>query len=328
MSGTGSHIVYGDLLADGYHSVTVCTRRDSPSLFGKLAGISLAKVSASATAKSGPVDGGNVMPWAVLAPDKDCDHPGETCHYDANGDGDYTDSGDCAADFTVCPFGLTADRLYGFKSGGGGNTGIIDICGNGASSYRDCLSGAAVSGVNAGQTITTGLQGGNLGTNTDNGLQTRLPASTWKLPAASVCDVVSRPNAPGTQNPGYDPNGKIAAVAKFVNPASNAQCAYRLVLIPIVYSLPPNGGGSTPIRILGVATFGVAKWNRTSNKDYYGTGSSECADFQGGQPPPDQSPCGMVWGYLFKGVQPPEFILQQIGTTNNPFAPILVALVD
>ena len=37
---------------------------------------------------------------------------------------------------------------------------------------------------------------------------------------------------------------------------------------------------------------------------------------------------GVVWGYLFTGVTPPDALLNQIGNSNNPFAPNLVALVD
>ena len=335
-STNANHIEFQDLSGDTRtDTVTVCVRRESVGFFARLSGVELVRVSASATARTGPVDKANVMPWAVIPPDPDCPIPepapaplGRNCEYDANGDGDLNDPGDCDDLFAVCPWGLTADRLYGFKSGGGGNTGIIDICGNGADSYRDCLNGDDVSGVTGGETITVGLQGGNLGVNTDNGLQARDPAGAWDIPTASVCDVVSTPGPPTAQNPGHDPDGKALATAKFVDPPSNPQCASRLVLVPILHSMPPTGGGSSQLEVLGVATFGVAKWNRTSNRDYYGTAANECVDPGGGQPPVGQYSCGMVWGYLFSGITPPDILLNRIGDTNNPFAPLLIALVD
>jgi hypothetical protein len=336
-STNANHIEFQDLSGDlRTDTVTVCVRRGSDGIFSKLSGVNLVRVSASATARTGPVNTANVMPWAVIPPDPDCPIPapapaplGRNCKYDANGNGDFTDPGDCDDLFAVCPWGLTADRLYGFKSGGGGNTGIIDICGNGAVGYKDCLNGDEVSGVTGGETITVGLQGGNLGTNTDNGLQGRDPADAWDIPTAAVCDVVSTPAAaPTTDSPGHDPDGKALATTKFVNPTTNRQCASRLVLVPILHSMPPTGGGSSQLEVLGVATFGVAKWNRTSNGDYYGTSAKECADVGGGQPPLDEFSCGMVWGYLFSGITPPDILLNRIGNTNNPFAPLLIALVD
>ncbi|MBI2764679.1 MAG: Tad domain-containing protein [Chloroflexi bacterium] len=315
-------------------TIRICVRRSSGVFFSSLAGITDVKVSACATAKAGPVNGSNVMPWAVVAPDPGCtEAAGRNCRYDANGDGDYTDPGDCNASWFVCPFGLTPDRLYTFKQGTGGNTGILRVCGSGANDYRNCLAGAASSGFfEVGSSVNVDLQGGTIANATDNGLQARAPAAAWDLPGGATCDVNSFPSqgagsATYPQSPGYDPVGKAAATTKFVNPTSNPQCAYRLVPVPIISALPPNGGGN--VTVLGVASFGVAKWNSTSSQDrYQGTSTLACRDPGNGQPPTGEFKCGVVWGYLFTGVTPPDALLEQIGDSNNPFAPILVALVD
>jgi len=104
-------------------------------------------------------------------------------------------------------------------------------------------------------------------------------------------------------------------------------CAYRLVPIPIISSLPPHGGGD--VTVLGVASFGVAKWNSTVAQDrYQGTSTSACRNPGTGPLPVGEFKCGVVWGYLFTDVTPPEILLEQIGDSSNPFAPILIALVD
>lgn len=312
-------LTYGDRNGDGlYDMVTTSVRRDSPSMFSSLSSVTSVTVSASATALVGPATIANVMPWAVVPPDPNCDAPGETCRYDANGDGDFVDTGECQADFSVCPWGLNPDNLYRFKSGTGGNTGVIDACGNGSSNYTDCIEGELISGFFAeGTTVNVGLQGGNLGQNTDNALRARYAAESpgW------TCDVSVSPSSSN----GYDPDGRAAAYARF-GPAGPALCAERLVLIPILRSMPPQGGGSASLEVLGVATFGLAGWNRESNKSYSADASHNCREVK--NPPADSFDCGMVWGYFMEGLRPPGFLLQQIGTTDNPFAPLLIALVD
>lgn len=304
--------------AGSVDTVTVCLRRQSKAAFTMLPGIPWAWVSASATAKAGRVTTANVMPWSVVPPDPTC-QPGGICSSgDVNGDGDDTDTaiGECYDVFAKCPWGLSPDRLFAFKSGGGGNTGIVDACGGGATSYRDCIEGTTTSGFfTEGDTVYTGLQGGNLGRNTASALADRYPSSTW-----GACDVASTPDP----LLGYDPDGKQTAIARFVD---GTACSDRLVIVPILASLPPQGGGSADIHVLGIATFGIAKWNRDSNKDTYGrTGiQDQCST---SVPDTNSFACGMVWGYLIEGASPPDFLLQQISDSDNPFAPILVALVN
>jgi len=296
-------------------TVRVCIRRHSKAVFTMIPGIPFAWISAAATATAGRVNMANVMPFGIIPPDPTCTpEAGRNCKADLNGDQDYTDPGECNAPFDQCPWGLNPDRLYAFKEGGGGNTGIIDACGNGATNYRDCITGEHVSGFfEEGETVYTGLQGGSLGQNTANALADRYPSTTWEQ-----CDVASTPDPSN----GYDPNGHLLAIAKYVN---STGCEDRLVVVPVIASMPPQGGGSADITTLGVATFAITNWNRVSNKDAYGTTAQACST---STPDTGSFPCGLVWGYLMKDARPPDFLLQQIGDSNNPFAPIMVGLVE
>lgn len=313
-------VVFSDSSGDGsMDTVRVCVRRGSPGIFSSLAGIDVVNISAAATARVGAVSGGNVMPWAVIPPDPDCDFDtvGQ-CQADTGPNGELEDCGT----FQDCPFGLRGDRLYGFKSGGGGNTGVIDACGNGTVGYRECIEGDpdADSGFfEEGETVNVGLQGGNLGQNTASALEVRYPSDTW-----AECDVESTPDAVT----GIDADGKAEAQERFVDSPPDPECMRRLVLVPILRSMPPTGGGSADLEVLGVATFGVAQWNRTNNSDAWGTDSKVCTPQQGGQAPDDEFSCGMVWGYLMEGAIPPDFLLERISDTSNPFAPLIIALVE
>ena len=327
-----SCLTYSDLNGDGkYDQVRVCVRRSVPGMLSTLSGIRSARVSAAATARVGPVDSTNVMPWAVVAPDPGCTEAAHrNCRYDANGDGDLTDPGDCNAAWTVCPFGLTPNRLYAFKFGTGGNTNIIQVCGGGAVQYRACLSGASSSGFySVGDTVAVNTQPGTIANATDTGLQARPPAGAWDLPGAAVCNVAATPERTGSQSPGYDPDGKVLAKALFVGPPSptNGDCAYRLVPVPIT-TVP--GNGQTSVTILGFAVFGVAAWDTVNGngQQYVGSASQACHVVNNNAVNNNVYPCGTVWGYLFTGVTPPDALLQQIGSSNNPFAPLLAALVD
>lgn len=332
-------MVFSDATGDGKaDTVRVSVSRKSPGFFSKLAGINFVSVSAAATARRGPVDSTNVMPWAVIAPDPTCtEAAGRNCLYNANTaannatnpDTDFTDPGDCNAAWILCPFGLTADRLYAFKIGTGGNTNILAVCGAGASNYRACLSGATSSGIfQVGQTVAINSQPGTLANSTDAGLEARPPAGAWALPGGAVCNVLASPLLSNSQSPGYDPDGKLLAAAAFVNPVPNKQCAFRLVPIPITTA---PGQGSSTVTVLGFATFAVAAWdtnNGNGNQFVASASNSTCHSVKNNQVTANDYPCGTVWGYLFTGVTPPDALLSQIGSSKNPFAPVLIALVN
>jgi Flp pilus assembly protein TadG len=297
--------------------VRVCLERSSGVVFAALSDITNVDVSASATALVGRANVAQVMPWAVVPPDPDCS-PDEVCSGDNNGDGDYLDDGDCQGDFDDCPWGLNPDNLLQFKSGGGGNTGIIDACGNGANGYKDCISGDSASGFfEEGTTVVVGLQGGNLGANTNNALNDRYPEDAA---ANYICDVPADPEV----ETGYDPDGRADAFATFDTDVPAEFCRERLVLVPIIASMPPQGGGSEELVVLGVATFGIAAWNHDNNQDAFGNPGSACSTSN----PDTGFDCGMVWGYLMQDLRPPDFLLQEISGSENPFAPLLIALVE
>ena len=276
-----SCLEFSDANGDGrFETVRVCVRRASPSIFASLSGITVATISASATATIGAVDGATVMPWAVVPPDPDCDYD-EDC---------YSPQCESGVEFQDCPWGLHPDLLIGFKSGGGGNTGIIDSCGNGASNYRDCITGDGESAFfEAGGFVAVGLQGGNLGVNTDRALTER--QEYYNEDDFTDCDLEALPDSVS----GVVDGGAQAAWDQFVlgiNEADDVDCSFRLVLVPILREMPPNGCGSCSLEVLGVATFAIASWNRDNGKDAWGTESQVCTPQQGGQEPDDEFDCG------------------------------------
>ncbi|GAB4320766.1 MAG: hypothetical protein Kow0010_00740 [Dehalococcoidia bacterium] len=302
---------FEDRNGDGkYETARVCLRRQSPGIFAALSGISIAWISAAATATVGPVSIANVMPWAVVPPDPDCDfEEGRNCQTYFEEGGELKDCGN----FETCPFGLHEHRLYAFKVAGTitpGNFGAIGACGNGAVNYRDCITGESVSGFyEEGETVNVETQTGNLGQNTDSALTDRYPPDTW-----DACDVTATPD-----DVGMDPDGKERAEERYVD--SGAGCEDRLVLVPIIYEFPQ--GSSDDILVLGVATFAIASWDRNPQYgDAEGTDADACGEAGSGYA------CGMVWGYLMKDAQPPGFLLEQISDTQNPFAPLLIALIE
>lgn len=324
-------VSFEDRTGDGeYDLVRVCLSRESGVLFSAVSNITNVQISASAAALIGRANISEVMPWAIVPPDPDCTSV-DTCQsVDYDGDGAFTSEGECEGPFSECPWGLNKDKLYLFKSGGGGNTGIIDACGNGAVGYRECIEGESATGfrLGEGETVVTGLQGGNLGVNTDNALNVRY---AQEAADGYVCDVHSTPN-PVT---GHDEDGRDEAYIMFGEAPVAEYCRERLVMIPILASLPDTGGGSTELTVLGVAVFGIAAWNHDNNQSTYGndsnssTGGAAVAGECSSDTPADPGyECGMVWGYLMEGLQPPDYLLQKITNSDNPFAPLLIALVE
>ena len=322
-------IIFEDVTGEGdYDQVTVCLSRNSSVVFSAISKIASIEVSASATALIGRTELAQVMPWTIVPPDPTCvddnDPVTEECMGDLDADGVAA-----PCDFDACPWGLNPQNLFRFKSGGGGNTGIIDACGQGAVNYRDCINGETASGFfDAGETVEVGLQGGNLGVNTDKALNER-----YAQDAADgyPCDVLATPQ-PLT---GFDPDGRLLAHDYFGGNAllmPELYCDERLVLIPILASLPAAGGGSASLEVLGVAVFGIAAWNHDGNQSTYGfdgidSGDGPLEDCAAGI---DNTgfECGMVWGYLMEDMLPPDYLLQKITNSDNPFAPLLIALVE
>jgi hypothetical protein len=306
-----SHIEFQDLTGDTIpDAVTVCVRRQSPGAFSKLSGINFVHVSASAKARIGPVTSANVMPWAVVPPDINCG-PGETCPIVGNPG--------CA--FADCPYAIDPDKLIVFKQKGGeavapGNFGAILACEK-ANFYEDCIAGRASDGFfSEGGNVSVGSDTGSNAKATFDGLERRYSTET----SHGTCDVAVKPDA----SSGRDPAGHSAAQAKYTA-ADAGICARRLVLVPIVEAF--DNGSNPSMHVLGVATFAIVGWDRTNPyNDAQGTAGIVC-----GGTVPNKTPaysCGSVWGFFIKDAIPPDFLLNQIGDTDNPFAPLLIALVD
>ena len=312
---------YTDRSGDGaYDTAHPCILRDTPTFFAALSGIAPLSIGAEATASVARATGGNVMPWAVVPPDPTCDNPSEQCQADLNGDGTEENCGyypPVPAGEDLCPWGLSVDKLYVFKEASPttpGNFGAIQACGNGATNYVDCINGEEVSGFyKEGETVNVGPQTGNLGANTSSALADRYVAEgsdgTWE------CDVASTP----TLDTGMDPDGRVAANTKYVD---SAGCEHRLVSIAIIDHFP--NGGSEDLLVLGVATFALAGWDRNAP---YGNSTGNTTQACGSAPG-SARPCGMVWGYLMQDARPPDFLLEQDGDSDNPFAPLLVTLIN
>jgi hypothetical protein len=313
----GTGLFYCDCNDDEkFDTARVCVDRESPGIFAALSNIDFVHISAAATATVGRVTISSVMPWGIVPPDPPCTaDAGRQCQNDLDGD---TVMEDCGV-FEDCPWGLDPDRLYPFKVSGTitpGNFGAIAACGNGATNYVDCITGETVSGFwEEDESVQVEPQTGNLGQNTNSALEDRYAVEG--ADGVYECDIPSTPDA----TTGLDPVGKALAEDKFVDDPEPG-CDFRLVVVPLIDHFPQ--GHSDTILVLGVATFGIAKWDRTPNYgDAVGTTDQECGEASG-----SGFECGMVWGYLMKDALPPDFLLEQIGDTDNPFAPLLIALVD
>ena len=337
-------------------AVRVCVRRPSQSFFSGLANLDLIYVSAAATARVGPVGSiANVMPWGLVPPDPTCTGYNEECRYDMNNDGDDEICGNFPPledGQSLCPWGLSEDRLYVFKYADPvtpGNFAPISACGLGNVEYQDCIQGEVATRFYAeGETVNIATQPGNLGTNTYSALSGGAPDygryydETQMVPPYP-CDIVSTPNTVT----GMDPDGKRRAEATFVEGRSFTDedplspffdqhfpfvtsCDFRLVSIPILQAFPATGA-SEDILVLGVSTFAIAGWDRTNpNGNAVGRPGYECDDPPPG-PPPDPGEyfeCGMVWGYLIADAFPPDTLVNSISETANPFAPLLIAMVE
>ncbi len=312
-----SCLQFEDQNSDGkYETLRVCVRRESPSFFAKLAGVDFTRVSAAATAKVGKVTIGRVMPWAVVPPDVTCD-PGTTCETDPNWDG----TPDATCSFEECPWGITDDQLIAFMrpSGGDGepgNFGAILAC-EGPNVYEDCIEGTApaIGFFEEGEYVSTGTDPGSNAKATYDGLEARYASEADH----AACDVLARPD-PET---GIDAAARAAAHQKYV---VDGICSFRLVLIPIIERFP--NGSSDTLRVLGVATFAIIGWDRSApHNDAEGNLTTDCEGPISGTTP--TYACGAVWGFFMRDAIPPGFLLEQIDDdSDNPFAPLLIALVE
>ena len=277
----------------------------------------------------------------------------------------------------LCPWGLHADMLQVFKVGANakympGNFAPIQACGEsgpGGNVYKECIDGDKTSGFyKVGDTVQVDIETGNMVGPTMQGLEggsgveglyadepcggmygikTVTAGASTTTEDKCMCDVQATPH-PVT---GMDPDGKDRADATYAvgrdfidgdddSPFDGVSfdflpgCESRLVSIVVIDKFPQGSGTA---EVLGVATYSIAAWDRTSpNKATIGNDSGPLP------PTPHQScgqgvtewdgvtggyECGQVWGYFMQGVKPPEVLLQ-ISDTDNPFAPVFIAMVE
>ncbi len=330
-----------------FDTVRVCVHRESSAIFSGFSGISFVNVSASATATVGRARIANVKPWAIVPEDPYCSGESQPCYADMDGNpntGDAQGREFCGYYPPVlnggklCPWGMHEDKLYRFKvtdAYTAGNFSPIEACGKGgANVYEDCITGDASSEFYGdGQSVWVEVQTGNLVGPTNNGLEalyngesftTNLFVYKNKKEVSLECDVLSTPH-PIT---GIDPDGKDLAESAWVD-SPIPGCERRLISVVILDSFP---SGSGYVEVLGVATFGIARWDRTpkfgdamGNDDVGQTCGQSYPVKDGGD---GGYNCGQVWGYFMQDAMPPDALLTKLGGSNNVFAPLMTALIE
>ena len=269
---------FEDLSGDGAADLIRATIEREPGLLtGQLLDIGRVTVAARAAAAKQRAVAGCVTPWAI--------------------DGDET----LGAEGN---WGLEPEEIFVFHLSEfvvPGNFGALALYGNGTPDYKEAITTPCGSGevgacdqaepeVPIGGTLECEVKTGHMGQNTHDALTDRYGEGT-------DCDV--------TPDEGYDRASYLAGTPT---------CEDRAVLVPIIAAWPP-GGHSGPIQILGIATFYIAGWDRTSPH------GDEDADG-------DTVEDDMVWGYFLEDQDVIEAWNIQWGYSDDPFAPTRVLLVE
>jgi len=313
-----SLVRFCDWNGDGrYDTIQVGVRRQSLSFLAGLFSVPFSNISALATARVGPANTINVMPWAIAQTSNGCNN--QNC------------------------FGVQPGYLYSFKCdeqnreecrAGPGNTGSIGACGANTNDYRDCITGDKFSdGFTVGEQVEVDTKPGLQGQNTHAALTERV-RRFGENPVGS-CDIPATPALNGS-----DPSGWNLAYNKYQSMMQKAgnnnwsdPCWGRVVILPIIDQFP---NGKKPVKVLAFATFYIAGWDRRGGSwgDVWASPNNPahraCSD--NGRPGKNEQVfwCGVVWGYFLPQVYvPPQgFLAEQLGTTDNPFAPLVVFLID
>jgi len=292
----GGRFCFEDKNADGDPDlVRVKVSRPSNSFIAEALGVGSPTLNPQAAAAKIRAYGACVLPWAIDA------HP------------DFEDPEAYDDVWGILGDPPNPEQLFIFQlsPGGGfvgddsapGNFGALGVYGANANDYRDTIENECGSqGESAcdsdsqvvipGGTMACDIQTGNLGGNTNTALSNRAERY-GEVDPYTDCDADS-----------YD-----EAVTK------SGSCLGRLVVLAVIKDFPSSGSG--PVEIYGIVNFYVAGWDR-------------CPPLNDGNcfgPIPED---GLVWGYL---------LLEEIGGTpawqfdfsqssNNPFAPVIVALVE
>ncbi|MCH8346305.1 MAG: hypothetical protein IIC87_05185 [Chloroflexi bacterium] len=291
-----SNFCFIDQNSDGTDDmVRVKVSRPSISFIADAFGVGSPTLNPQAAAAKIRAYGACVLPWAIDA------HP------------DFEDPEDFGNVWGVLGDPMDTEQLFVFQlsPGGGfagddsapGNFGALGIYGANASSYVDTIVNECGSqGENAcdsdtqavapGESLDCDIQTGNLGANTNSALNDRAERFGEVAPYTD-CDASSYSEA--------------------ITKADS--CQGRLVVLAIIKDFPEQG--SDIIDIYGIVNFYISGWDR-------------CPPFNDGNcfgPIPDE---GIAWGYLLLeelgGTPAWQFDFSQ--TSNNPFAPVIVALVE
>ena len=279
--------------------VRVQVQRVSSSFIAGAFGVPTPTLSPRAAAAKVRAYGACVMPWAI-----------DAVIEDPNAWGEYW--GVLGVPPAAPPYDLEKLHVFQLSPGGGfagedgapGNFGALGVYGANDAAYKDTIinecgskdAGACNSDtqtVNPGESLDCDIQTGNLGATTNKALNQR--AVNYGETDLTVCDASS--------------------YAEAVSNAALAGCAGRSVVLAVIQDFPTSDAGL--IDVYGIANFYIAGWDR-------------CPPFNNGNcsgPIPDT---GIVWGYLLLaefGASPAwQFDFSQ--TSNNPFAPVVILLVE
>jgi len=272
---------FEDLSGDGAADlIRARVEREPGSLSGNLLDVGIVTVTARAAAAKQRAIAGCVVPWAV-AGDETQDPP----------DGYW---------------GLELKELYVFHLSEfmvPGNFGALALYGPGVPDYKAAITTPCGSGdsgacdqedpaVPIGGTLICEVKTGHMGQNTHDALTQR----DENYGGGIHCDAAT-----------YDQAVQLVE--------TSPECAEaRAVLIPIIITWPPQGH-SAPIDILGIATFYIASWDRTSPH------GDEDADG-------DTVEDDMVWGYFLIDTDVIAAWKIKWGYSDDPFAPTRILLVE
>ncbi len=276
--------------------VRVKVSRPSNSFIADAFGVGSPTLNPSAAAAKIRAYGACIMPWAIDAVIED----------------PFAYGVDEVWGVLGIPVDVETLFIFQFSPGGGfagedgasGNFGALGVYGANASDYRDTIENECGSqGQNAcdsddpvvsPDSVGCDIETGNLGVTTPKALNDR-------------ADIYGE----------VDPytNCDVGAYADAVANAEDGSCLGRQVVLAIIKDFPDQG--FEEIDVYGIANFYIAGWDRSAPPN---DGDS----FDG---VPDT---GIVWGYLlleeFGGT--PAWAFDFTKQSNNPFAPIIVALVE
>jgi hypothetical protein len=292
----GGRFCFEDMSGDGDADlVRVQVQRNSRSFIAGAFGVATPTVKPRAAAGKLHIIASCVKPWAIDVPEE------------FEGDPEVTQWWNAWDPHTLFAFQLSAGD---FQNGSSGNFGALAVYGNGAVNYRDTItkSCAELEGnacdseektLEQGQLLPCETQTGALGQNTKSALEELLAAEAPDYP----CDVETDAE-PGD----VDDDAYFEAEGK----STDLLCRNRMFPLAVIEDFPPQGS-SADVIVYGIGDFYLAEWDRCNP-----LGNGDCDGAPGS---------GMVWGFMVPGTAKPSWEFKW-GDTDNPFAPVVVKLVE